>query len=63
MERDEVLVLRQINGTLDKIYEHLSKQPGKWAQLFNLVVAVVGILGIIGVIDIILKWILNIEGG
>jgi len=59
MESEEVLVLRQINGTLNKIYEHLSKQPGKWAQLFNTVVAVVGILGIVGVIDIIFNWASN----
>jgi len=57
MEKEDVLILRHISDTLDKIFDFISKPLSKWAQVFNTVVAIVGILGIITIVDVILTWI------
>lgn len=59
MDNEQVLELKQINNTLNKIYNHLSKQPGKWEYLLNIAVAVVGILGIFTIVDVIVKWFID----
>jgi len=57
VEKEEIIILKNIDITLDKLYKYLTKQPSRWVRIFNAVVAVVGVLGVIAIIDVIINWI------
>lgn len=59
MDKEEIVILKNIDNTLSRLYEYLLKQPSKLEHLLNTVVAIVGILGVIGVVDVILKWFIS----
>ena len=57
MDKEELVVLKHMSNTLDKVLEALSEPQSKVVQVFNIGATIVGVLGILAIIDVILSWI------
>jgi len=57
MEKEEIVILKDIRDTLKIVLETINKQPSKIEKIFNSVMAIIGILGILTIIDVVLSWI------
>ena len=57
MEKEEIVLLRHMSDTLDKMLVLLSKPQSMIARAFDIGAAIVTILGILTIIDLIKSWI------
>jgi len=57
MDKEELVILKHMSNTLDKVLEALSEPQSKVVQVFNIGATIVGVLGILAIIDVILSWI------
>ena len=57
MDKEEVVLLRHISETLDKLLTILSKPPNKTARIFEIAATGITIFGIVSAIDVIRNWI------
>ena len=57
MDKEELVLLKHISSTLDKIYFVMSKPQSMVARIFDMGAAIVTILGILTIIDLIRSWI------
>jgi len=57
MDKEEVVLLKHISDTLDKIFNILSRPQNRMVRIFDIGAAIVTILGILTIIDLIRIWI------
>jgi len=57
VDKEEIVILKHISETLDKMYETMPKPQSKMDKVFNGALTAVGILGILAIVDVILSWI------
>jgi len=57
MDKEELVVLKHISDTLDKVLGIISKPQSIVARIFDMGAAIVTILGILTIIDLIRFWI------
>ncbi|MDR0444276.1 MAG: hypothetical protein LBH44_12825 [Treponema sp.] len=57
MDKEEIVLLGQINDKLDKMLAIMSKPQSIVARAFDIGAGIVTILGILAIIDLIKSWI------
>jgi len=57
MEKEEIVILKHMSNTLERMLEIMSKPQSVIARAFDIGAAIVTILGILTIFDLITSWI------